>query len=94
MVLFMLSFFQVPRAVLEKIEYFKSRIFWQDDDHKKKYRLVKWDILCQPKDQGGMGIMNIDIQNQCLLSKWLYELINEQGIWQELAKENICKIRQ
>jgi hypothetical protein len=94
MVLFMLSFFQVPRAVLEKIEYFKSRIFWQDDDHKKKYRLVKWDILCQPKDQGGMGIMNIDIQNQCLLSKWLYELINEQGIWQELPKENICKIRQ
>jgi hypothetical protein len=28
------------------------------------------------------------------LSKWLYELINEQGIWQELPKENICKIRQ
>jgi hypothetical protein len=46
----------------------------------KKYKLAKWDILCQPKDQGGMGIMNIDIQNQWLLSKWLYELINEQGI--------------
>jgi hypothetical protein len=27
-----------------------------------------------------MLIKNIDIQNQCLLSKWLYKLINEQGI--------------
>jgi hypothetical protein len=80
MVLFMLSFFQVPRGVLEKIEYFRSRFFWQNDDHKKKYRLAKWEILCQPKDQGGMGIMNIDIQNQCLLSKWWYKLMNEQGI--------------
>jgi hypothetical protein len=80
MVLFMLSFFQVPRGVLEKIEYFRSRFFWQNDDHKKKYRLAKWEILCQPKDQGGVGIMNIDIQNQCLLSKWWYKLMNEQGI--------------
>jgi hypothetical protein len=32
------------------------------------------------------GNMNIDIQNQCMLSKWLYELINEQGIWQDLLK--------
>jgi hypothetical protein len=30
--------------------------------------------------------MNIDIQNQCLLSKWLYKLINEQGIWQDLLR--------
>jgi hypothetical protein len=53
MVLFMLSFFQVPRGVLEKIEYFGSRFFWQNDEHKKRYILAKWDILCQPKDQGG-----------------------------------------
>jgi hypothetical protein len=30
-----------------------------------------------------MGIMNIDIQNQCLLGKWLYKSINEKGIWQD-----------
>jgi hypothetical protein len=28
MLLFMLSFFQVPRGVLEKIKYFRSRFFW------------------------------------------------------------------
>jgi hypothetical protein len=86
MVLFVLSFFEVPKGVLEKIEHYRSRFFWQNDDHKKKYRLAKWSILCQPKDQDGVGIMNIAVQNECLLSKWLYKLINEEGLWQDLLR--------
>jgi hypothetical protein len=73
-------------VLLEEIEYFRSRFFWQNDKHKKKYRLARWDIFCQAKDQGAMSIMNIDIQNQCLLSKWVYILINENGMWQELLR--------
>ncbi|KAL5674047.1 hypothetical protein ACJX0J_018353, partial [Zea mays] len=34
-----------------------------------KYRLAKWNILCQPKDIEGLGIQNIDMQNKCLLRK-------------------------
>jgi hypothetical protein len=41
MVIFMLSFFEVPRGVLEKIDYYRSRFYWQSDQHKKKYRLVR-----------------------------------------------------
>jgi len=47
--------------------------------------------LCQPKDQGGLGIKNLDIQNQCLLSKWLFKLINEDGLWQKLLKRKYIK---
>jgi len=28
--------------------------------------------------------MNLEIQNKCLLSKWLFKLTNEDGIWQRL----------
>jgi hypothetical protein len=48
--------------------------------------LAKWGILCLPKDQGGMGITNLHIKNICLLSKWLYRLLNEEGVWQQLLK--------
>jgi len=51
--MFMLSFFEVPRGVLERLDYFRSRFFWQGENHKKKYMLARWNILCQPKDQGG-----------------------------------------
>ena len=89
--MFMLSFFEVPRGVLKKIEYYKSRFFWQNDGHKKKYKLVKWNILRQPKEQGGLGIQDLDIQNKCLLSKWLYKLCNEEGLWQDLLRNKYLK---
>lgn len=89
--MFMLSFFEVPRGVLKNIEHFRSRFFWQNDQHRKKYRLAKWDVLCQPKQQGGLGIMNLDIQNKCLLSKWLFKLCNEEGIRQEILRNKYLR---
>ena len=44
--------------------------------------LTKWDIICRPKDQGGLAIENLDVKNKCLLSKWLYKLFVEtEGTW-------------
>ena len=57
-----------------------SRFFWQSDEQKRKYRLAKWDILCQPKNQGGLGIHNLDIKNTTLLSKWLFKLLTRSFI--------------
>jgi hypothetical protein len=41
MVLYMISFFLLPKGVLHKLDYYRSRFFWQGDSEKKKYRLVK-----------------------------------------------------
>lgn len=30
--------------------------------------------------------MNIDVQNKYLLSKWLFKLLNEEGLWQNLLR--------
>jgi hypothetical protein len=84
--MYMLSFFEIPKGVLKKLNYYRSRFYWQCDDHKKKYRLTKWSILCRPKDCGSLGIQNLETQNKCLLSKWLFKLINEDGIWQNLLR--------
>ncbi|WVZ92703.1 hypothetical protein U9M48_038749, partial [Paspalum notatum var. saurae] len=80
--MFILSFFEIPRGVSKKIEYFRSCFFWQYDNHRKKYRLIK---------QGGLGVENLDIQNKCLLSKWLFKLCNEDGIWQDLLQNKYLK---
>jgi hypothetical protein len=60
--------------------------FWQGDDHKKKYRFAKWGIICRPKDQGGLGVLNLELQNECLLSKWLFSLINSDGARLQLIR--------
>ena len=93
LVLFMMSFFEVPRGVLKRLDYYRSRFFWQCDDQKKKYRLAKWSILCTPKEYGGLGILNLDIQNKCLLSKWLFKLLNKDGVWQTLLRRKYLSAR-
>jgi hypothetical protein len=77
--MFIMSFFEVPKGVLKNLDHFRSRFFWQGSAIKNKYRLAKWDILCHPKDQGGLGILNLQLQNKCLLAKWLVNLLNTEG---------------
>uniref|UniRef100_A0A8I6XZE3 Reverse transcriptase domain-containing protein n=1 Tax=Hordeum vulgare subsp. vulgare TaxID=112509 RepID=A0A8I6XZE3_HORVV len=74
MPMFLLSFFEVPVGVRRRLDFYRSRFFWQADGDKTKYRLARWDIICRPKDQGGLGIENLEVKNRCLLSKWLFRL--------------------
>ncbi|CAA0807930.1 Unknown protein [Striga hermonthica] len=84
--MYMMSFFEIPKGVRKKLDYFRSRFFWQSDEHKRKYRLAKWDILCQPKEQEGLGIQNLELKNIALLSKWLYHLLTTDGTWQQILR--------
>jgi hypothetical protein len=48
--------------------------------------LTKWNIICRPKEQEGLGIEVLELKNKCLLAKWLFKILNEQGVWQELIR--------
>jgi hypothetical protein len=87
----MMSFFRIPKGVLEILDYYISRFFWQCNEHKKKYRLARWIIMRKPKSVGGLSIIDLEVQNKCLLSKWLFKLINEEGIWQDILKKKYLK---
>jgi hypothetical protein len=84
--MFMLSFMEILKGVRKRLDFYRSRFFWQSDENKKKYRLSKWNIVCRPKDQGGLGIEVLEIKNKCLLSKWLFKLLNEEGMWQQILR--------
>jgi hypothetical protein len=48
LVVYMVSFFKIPKEVLKIIDFFRSRFFWQGEQQKKKYRLARWNIMCRP----------------------------------------------
>jgi hypothetical protein len=39
-----------------------SRFLWEEGKTRKNH-LVIWDIFRIPKDQGGLGILNLDLMN-------------------------------
>ena len=53
---------------------------------KKKYHLVKWEIICKSKKKGGIGIKNLKWLNISLLCKWWWKLEKEDGLWQQIVK--------
>ena len=89
--LYMLSLYKVPRLVLKRMDFFRTRFLWQESQRVKKYHLVNWQDICRPKDQGGLGMIDPDIMNKCLLSKWLWRLENSCGIWQDIIKKKYLK---
>jgi hypothetical protein len=91
--MFMMFFFEIPKGVLKKLDYFRSRFFWQGSSDKQKYRLARWNILCRPKDQGGLGILDLQLQNKCLLAKWLVNLLNSGGTWQTLLTNKYLSLK-
>ena len=76
--MFMLCFFEVPIGVRKRLDFFRSRLFWQNDGLKCKYKLTRWNIMCRPKEQGGLGIEVLEVKNKCLLSKWLFKNLSEE----------------
>jgi hypothetical protein len=85
-VLYMISFSLLPKGVLHKLDYYRSRLFWQGDSEKNKYWLVKWSVVRCPKDQGGLGVHDLEVKNLALQGKWLFKLLTEDGGCQTFLK--------
>ena len=43
----------------------------------KRDHLVRWDVVCKPKEIGGLGFENISLRNLALLGKWLWKYPRE-----------------
>ena len=43
-------------------------------------------MVCRSKDQGGLGIHDLQVKNEALLSKWLFKLFTEDGVWQTMLR--------
>lgn len=55
-------------------------------DVKKKFRLVDWNLVCQPKKNGGLGIRPIKLMNKVLLGEWLWRLGEENNsLWRQIV---------
>ena len=87
----LLNFFRLPKGVGKRINFFRARVLWQEREGVRKYHLVNWLDVCQPRDQGGLGVTNLDIKNISLLCKWLWRLENEDGDWQEMIRAKYLK---
>ncbi|KAG8060373.1 hypothetical protein GUJ93_ZPchr0002g26796 [Zizania palustris] len=89
--LYMLSFYEIPKGVLKRIDACRSRLLWQEGQGARKYHLENWAMICSPKDYGGLGVLDLKWMNIALMGKWLWKFETESGIWQTLLSNKYSR---
>jgi hypothetical protein len=55
--------------------------------YRKRINWVKWDVVCQPKSLGGLGVKDIRAVNISLLAKWRWRLLKDDLVlWKEVLR--------
>lgn len=62
--------------MLDKI---RRRCLWRKktDEGEKSNSLAAWNMVCMPKQSGGLGVLDLRTQNEALLLKFLHKFYNK-----------------
>jgi hypothetical protein len=76
----------LPKTVIGNIDRARKHCLWRGSEvNSNRKLLAAWDKVCQPKKKGGLGVINLSIQNQALLLKFLDKFYNRRKVpWVDL----------
>lgn len=79
----------LAKSVIKQIDKFRKHCLWRGlDINAKKPPKVAWKMVCKPKDEGGLGVIDIEKQNKALLTKKLHKFFNRLDVpWVKLVWE-------
>ncbi|WMV24696.1 hypothetical protein MTR67_018081 [Solanum verrucosum] len=82
---YMLTLFPIQPGAVQRLDQIRRSFFWQGNNTKKGYHLVKWKELISSKKQGGLGIKNLKNQSKALKMKWLWRYTHEtHSLWKRV----------
>ena len=78
---------KLPKGVIENIDHAQKQCLWRGNSEQKKGdNLVAWQTVQMPKDKGGLGVINLRLQNDALLLKHLDKFYNKVDVpWVQLV---------
>jgi hypothetical protein len=74
-------------TIIEIIDKHRKNCLWRGKEFRSKgYNLAAWDLVKMPKDKGGLGVINLSVQNDALLLKHLDKIYKKDDVqWVKLV---------
>jgi hypothetical protein len=85
--IFYMCCLKIPPQVIKQIDVFRKHCLWSKGYiNRRGSCLVAWETACKPKDEGGLGIIDIKNQNSALLLKFLDKFYHKDDTpWVDLT---------
>ena len=68
------SVFILPKTVVKEINKLLKGFLWCQGEITKGKAKISWENICKPKDQGGLGIKDLQTWNEVLILKHLWNI--------------------
>jgi hypothetical protein len=80
MPIFFMCCFDVPVTIKDQVVKYMRHCLWRKkkiDVQANGTALVAWKKNCRPKERGGLGVLNLEVQNKALMLKNLQKKIQQ-----------------
>lgn len=78
---------RLPASVHKKLDRYVKRCVRGHSDTIRKTHLLRWEVLCKPKEEGGLGIKKAIGMNKALLAKLGWHLLTQgESLWAKTLK--------
>ena len=70
---YFLSLFRIPVLVAKRLEKLQRDFLWSGVGEGKKDDLLRWEVVCRSKEQGGLGLQKIYLKIHAnIVVKWFH----------------------
>lgn len=95
MPIYFLCTLAIPPGIIKLIERIQRQCLWRGSSDNSRQSLAAWNLVCLPKNKGGLGVLNLKVQNEALLLKFLHKFYNHHEtpwvslIWDSYYSDSI-----
>lgn len=86
---FWFNLHRAPETVLKELKQIRRHFLWgASSSSSTKLHLLKWEEICKPKLEGGLGLIPLKTKNLGMLAKWWWRLYFERDkLWNKIMSQ-------
>lgn len=90
-----LQVMKMPKQISKQLEQLMRNFLWKGRTENSATIQVKWNLVCQKKENGGLGLLSLNSWNDAVLTKLLNDIGRASNtLWTDSKGNRYGKLKQ